>query len=153
MMSMRQWERSMPRSAIIFSFALLIGTTLVATAAPSSNPVWLFSLFGVKGEALGEFTLELTGEPADTCVSGEWKKARVLRNSVQWLADRLEQNDYFPTYIIEGGSFQVQLNPPGLCDAYTTLSGKISGNEARGEYLSEGMFGGEALGTFRASRQ
>ena len=147
-----QAERGMSKSGILVVVALLCVAAGSALWASADHPVWSISVVGLKGKASGTFTLELTDEKADTCMSGDWKKARVVQSSFQPLTKRLEAKDYFPTYEADGEVLTIQLNSPGLCDAYELLSGKFSGREGRGDYSSEGLFGGTALGTFTAKR-
>jgi len=107
---------------------------------------------GLKGEALGSFTLELTDESAETCMGGVWKKGRVVQTSFQPLTERMKAKDYFPTYDADGEVLTIQLNPPDLCDAYVLLRGKFSGEEASGDYHAWGFGGSTPLGTFTAKR-
>ena len=141
------------RGLILAFIAVLNIVGFAVPAASDSNPVWVISLLGVKGEALGTMTFELTTEPAKSCLSGEWKKVRVLQNSVQTLSDWFTMNDYYPSYSLDDGFFSIQLNMPGWCDAYRMLTGKLSDHEVSGEYTSDGMFGGTSLGTFTARKQ
>jgi hypothetical protein len=133
--------------------ALLCSTPIVAQAESATGPIWSINVVGLKGEPLGTVTLELTDEGARTCMSGDWKKARLIQSSFQSPTKQLETKDYFPTYEANGQTVTIQLNPPGLCDAYLMLSGKFSGNDGNGDYNSLGLGGVRPLGTFTAKRQ
>jgi hypothetical protein len=69
------------------------------------------------------------------------------------LSTLVDDKSYFPTYETDGQSLTIQLNSPGLCDAYSMLSGKFTKREGSGEYYSEGLEGVNRLGTFTAERQ
>jgi hypothetical protein len=152
----------MKASAILLSLA---SVALPAMAQTANNPhpaalaelatrsVWSISVVGLKGESLGAFTLQLSDESTDTCMSGQWKKARLLQSSFQSLSKRVDDKDSFLTYEIDGQVLTIQLNSPRLCDAYVMLSGKFSEREGKGEYFSEGLGGANHLGTFTAVRQ
>ena len=124
-----------------------------ALAASATHSVWSINVVGLKGESLGTFTLELLDESTDTCMSGEWKKARLIQSSFQSLPKRVDDQGYFPTYETNGQNLTIQLNSPRLCDAYVMLSGKFTEREGRGEYFSESLGGANHLGTFTAERQ
>lgn len=152
----------MKPSAILLS---LVSVALPAMAQPVSNPspaisaasvthsVWSINVVGLKGELLGTFTLELSDESTDTCMSGEWKKARLVRSSFPALPNPVDSKSYFPTYESDGQTLTIQLNSPRLCDAYLMLSGKFTDREGKGEYFSESLGGANHLGTFTAERQ
>ena len=142
----------MSKDRIVFVVALLF-TPIAAQAAPATGSVWSIKVVGLKHESLGAVTLELTDENARTCMSGEWKKARLISSSFQSPAKRFETKDYFPTYEINGQTLTIQMNPPGLCDAYLFLSGKFSDREGKGDYDALGLGGAIPLGTFTAKRQ
>jgi hypothetical protein len=142
----------MSRGRITFIVALLL-TFIAAPAASAAGPVWSINVFGLKGEALGTVTLELTDEDARTCMSGEWKKARLVKSSFQSPTKRYETRDYFPTYEADGQTLTIQMNPQGLCDAYLFFIGKFSDREGKGDYKALGLGGATPLGTFTAKRQ
>jgi hypothetical protein len=146
---------------------LIASLALPAMAQPASNPVsppaalaasapgsvWSINVVGLKGESLGTVTLELSDESARTCMFGEWRKARLIQSSFQSLAKQFETKDYFPTYETNGQTLTIQLNPPGLCDAYLFLSGTFTERDGKGDYVAEGLGGASPLGTFTAKRR
>jgi len=140
------------KSGILVVVALSCVAAVAALWASAGHAVWSISVIGLKGEALGTLTLELTGESADTCMGGDWKKIRVVQTSFQPVAERMEAIDYFPTYEADGEVLTIQLNRPDICDAYELLSGKFSGREGRGDYSTLGLGGGTRLGTFAAKK-
>ncbi len=135
--------------AVVAVLCVAAGAALWASAG---NAVWSISVVGLKGEALGTFTVELTDESAQSCMSGDWRKVRVVQSTFQPLTTHLESKDYYPSYEADGEVLTIQLNSPGLCDAYVFLGGTFSGREGRGDYRTMGLDGGEPLGTFTAKR-
>lgn len=138
---------------LLVVIALLFVAPIAAQAASAEGPVWSISVVGLKGEPLGTITLELTDEKADTCMSGEWKKARLIQSSFPSLVTEFETKDYFPTYEAKGHVLTIQLNPPGLCDAYLFLSGHFTERDGKGDYRTFGLGYGNSLDTFTAKRQ
>lgn len=149
---------------------LTASLTLPALAQPASNSflapaatprsIWSINIVGLKGEPLGAITMELSGESARTCMSGEWKKVRVIESSFPSLKDQARINgeqfgikEIFPTYRTDGQIVVVQLNPPGLCDAYELLSGQFTERDGRGDYVAMGLRGIIPMGTFSAKRR
>jgi len=147
------------KAATVLSLVYFVSPAMVQAASnipPAtslSRSVWSINVVGLKGEPSGTFTLELTDEGTDTCMSGEWKKARLIQSSFQVIPNPSDDKGYFPTYEVDGQTLTIQLNSPGLCDAYLMLSGKFTEREGRGKYFSESLFGGHHLGTFTAKRQ
>ena len=143
----------MSKVDIIAVAALLCFTHLAAHAAPAQ--VWSVSVIDLKSEPLGTVTLELTDESTHTCMAGkEWKKARVIDSSFPSLARLFETKGYFPTYTEDGPhAITIQLNPSTLCDGYLFLGGKFTEHEAKGDYFTFNMHGGDKLGTFTAKKQ
>ncbi|HSC17666.1 MAG TPA: hypothetical protein VLC74_02020 [Rhizomicrobium sp.] len=142
---------SLPWPAMAQPAGNAIPAIAMAAAAPGS--VWSINVVGLKGEPLGTITLELLDEGADTCMSGEWKKARLMQSSFHSPAQQFETGDYFPTYETHGPSVTIQLNPPGLCDAYLFLEGKFTEHDGKGDYVGLSLGGTKPLGTFTARRQ
>lgn len=131
---------------IAFIVALWCLTPVAAQAEPSTEPVWSIVVVGLKGEPLGRLTLELTDQPAPTCMSGDWKRARILSSS-------FHEGTEFLAFEREGQVLTIQLNQPGLCDAYSLLSGKFSANEGKGNYTTLSIVAAKPLGTFTAKRR
>jgi hypothetical protein len=124
-----------------------------ALAASATRSVWSIDVVGLKGESLGAFTIELSDESTGTCMSGQWKKARLISSSFQLFSKLVDDKSYFPTYETDGQTLTIQLNSPRLCDAYVMLSGKFTERDGRGEYFSESLGGANHLGTFTAEKQ
>lgn len=110
-------------------------------------------MLGLKGEPLGSFKIELLEEDTDTCMSGHWKKARLIQSSFQLLTQTIGDKAYFPTYEANGEKLTIQLNPPRLCDAYVMLEGKFTKRKGKGEYFGMGLGRVDRLGTFTAEKQ
>ena len=144
-------------AGIIFSVfvALLVPVRSAngAEPAPAPGSVWSISIVDLKGKSLGTITLELTDESTHTCMSGEWKKTRLISSSFQSPEKALESKEYIPTYETEGQTLTIQLNPPNLCDAYLFLTGKFTERDGKGDYTTYGLGGGIPRGKFTAKRQ
>jgi|SRR3954471_15543986 hypothetical protein len=143
----------MSKDRILVIVALLCFSPVAAQAESVTGSVWSISVLGLKGESLGTITLGLTDESARTCMSGEWKRARLISSSFQSPAKQFETGDYFPTYETKGQILTIQMNPPGLCDAYLFLKGKFTEHEGKGDYVALGLGGATPLGTFTAKKR
>jgi hypothetical protein len=139
--------------ALLLSFWSADSAETGREAASALGAVWSINVVGLKGESLGAVTLELTDESARTCMSGDWRKAHLIQSSFQSPTKQFETKEYFPTYEANGQVITIQLNPPGLCDAYLFLSGNFSEREGMGDYNASGLGGVTRLGTFTAKRQ
>ncbi len=112
-------------------------------------------MFGLKGESLGNFTIELSDEiGARSCGGGFLKKARLMQNSVQSVAKEAETKGYFPTYWAHGERLMIELDQPGVCDGGLVVEGKFAPREGKGDYfsVSRGNFR-HPLGTFTAVKR
>ena len=100
-----------------------------------------------------------TDKEVQTCVDGNWKRATMISTSVQhppplqhWYTKESEGGaGLYPAYLIEGQNLWVLLNAP-VCDNDWALRGVISSDGATGTFKTEGLFGGEILGSFTAQR-
>jgi hypothetical protein len=154
--------------------ALLIPAVLVACASralqysdlakletPAAWAVaseWTIHIVGRKRAEVGDLTLALTGEEVSTCAGGGWKRAVLIATSIEhpplkhWYATRDDWGEgLYPAYLIEGQNLWVLLNAP-ICDDDLALRGVLTSDGARGKFVTEGMFGGETLGSFVAER-
>lgn len=108
-------------------------TPLAAETVPAPESVlgtWEFTVTGKDGTRIP--VIQLTDTPSDTCISGEWFRAKVVSAGGLKLSD--------PAYTYSGGRLEVLLTN-GLCDAYTSLTGTVSGAQFNGEHVSYGLFG------------
>ena len=129
------------------TFLLLIASALVAagcSTSPSTSATTTASSFAPES-VLGtwEFTItgdgsahkpvfRLTDDPAETCLSGDWFRAKVVS------ADDLNLSD--PAYTYSSGRLELLL-VNGLCDSYRSLIGTVSDAQFSGEHVSYGLYG------------
>jgi hypothetical protein len=129
--------------------------TPAAWTVPSE---WTIHIFGRKREDYGVLTLALTGEAVVTCDGEGWKRAAVIATSIEhpplkhWYATREELGEaLYPAYLIDGQNLWVLLNAP-MCDNDWALRGVLTSDGASGKFVTEGMLGGETLGSFVAEK-
>lgn len=115
---------------------------LINTNKPSLTPApetmlgtWEFTTTDKDGIRKSAF--QLSDAPADTCISGQWFRAKVIS------AGGLKPSD--PAYTYSNGRLELLLTN-GLCDAYTSFVGTVSGAQFDGTYVSYGLFGGTEHG-------
>ena len=128
-----------------------VSTATQVAASPGS--IWSINVVGLKGEPLGTVKLEFLNENVRTCMEGKWKRARLVESSFPSIAKLFGTKDDFPTYEENGQNLRIQLNPPGLCDAYLFLHGRFTEQGGKGDYLALGLGGAKFLGAFTAKRQ
>jgi hypothetical protein len=147
-------------TAVLVSLVLMAGCAsetelsenLTSQPAPDqwTTPSTLrFRAFDSDRKPLGTFTLELTNEPARTCVSGGgWRRAKPIDSNLSvmpldvWWRDQ----NLSPSYQISGRHLSVLLNGGNICDAYPEVSAELTATGARG-YLGEGgIYGGRKYG-------
>ncbi len=100
---------------------------------------------------MGTLTIELTDETVKTC-AGEWKKVRLIQSSFPSFDQQFKTREWWPTYRVFGEETSVQLNAPGLCDAWRVLNGKFAARDGSGDYTAVGRGGPRPLGTFTAKK-
>ena len=124
-----------------------------ALAAWAPGSVWSINLVGLKGEALGNFTIQLLAESGDWSCGGPERKARLIQSSIRSiaLAREFETKGYFPTYRADGARMTIQLTH--VCDYGLYLSGTFTGREGKGDYVESSRGHGKTLGTFTAKRR
>jgi hypothetical protein len=111
---------------------------LAAQPTPSewrAGSEWSFTSpqFGSRRSSI--FRFRVTDEPASACLGGTWHRLINLDSSAAT-----------PAYSLDGRSLTILLST-GLCDAYDTLSGELSGGTFTGTRNQKSMFcSGEAKG-------
>ena len=132
----------------------LLATTLLASGCSTPPPVatvpppesvlgtWEFTVSDKDGPR--NPVIRLTETPSDTCISGDWFQAKVVS------ADGLKFSD--PTYTYSDGRLEVLLTS-GLCDAYTSFIGTVSGTQFNGAHVSYGLFGSTEHGKVVGARR
>lgn len=113
----------------------------VLTARPGDN--WTVVEFNDSGENVRTLGLKLTGELADTCISGNWRKAKVVSDPAHYTRE--------PAYVLSENRLEILLNT-GLCDAYDSYIFDKDASLGRGEHVAYGMLGGKTLGRVVAYR-
>ncbi|MCF7223790.1 hypothetical protein [Marilutibacter chinensis] len=113
----------------------------VLTVAPGDS--WTVVEFNESGESVRTLGLELTSEPAETCISGDWRKVKVVSDPARYTRD--------PAYIVSVNRIEILLNT-SLCDAYDSYIFDKDANFGLGEHVAYGMFGGKTLGRVVAYR-
>jgi hypothetical protein len=105
------------------------------------------------GKPLGSFTLELTSDPARTCLGGEWRKAipRAADLAVPELSRWWKDEAEWPAYQITGRLLDVELNGGEVCDDYITVLAELRDADARGFLESSGLGGSTRLGIVTVS--
>jgi hypothetical protein len=122
-------------------------------AEPAPGSVWSINVIGLKGEPLGNLTIQLLNESGNwSCGGREWK-ARLIQNSVRSvaLAREFETKSYFPTYRTNGA--RLTINFAHVCDYSLYLSGNFTAREGKGDYAESKRGSKETLGTFTAKRR
>lgn len=158
------------RAALLPALVLLAGacssqkldfSRLSAETTPGAwktGTQWTFVVTGLKREVRGGIILVLLDEPAKTCSSGDWKRARIVSTTVHdpplttWYGEPHGMlGGLYPAYEIHGRYLHVLLNAP-ICDNDWTLRGELTEQGATGFWATEGMLGGEQIGYFMAVR-
>lgn len=92
---------------------------LAAQPTPSSwhpGATWGFRIGDEKLGTSSTTSLQVTDEPAKTCMSGEWKSLHVVKESAAVMHE--------PAYLIEGRNLRILVWNLG-CDRYDMLTGTI----------------------------
>jgi hypothetical protein len=103
--------------------------------APGSR--WRFTVADI-GKPSRDVTFVVTDEPAETCISGTWKRLNISGDS----ALRLDQ----PAYSVSGRNLQILLSTD-LCDAYNMLVGALQDGSFSGAHRFTGLGGSHDFGT------
>ncbi|MEL7185397.1 MAG: hypothetical protein AAFN50_03035 [Pseudomonadota bacterium] len=137
---------------ILICFACVIMASGCASSAPSEyqilassptpqiwkeSPKWQFHFIDPDGNWLGSMDLMFGEEQADTCTSGDWGKATVLRSSVKefamtGFAFTGSGGDSDVAYEINGANLWIDLHAR-ICDSNIMLQGKLLESGATGE--------------------
>lgn len=101
------------------------------------RPIWQFHLVDPDGNWLGSMDLMFSEEQADTCTSGDWRIATLLRSSVKVFAKTgaaftVWGGDSEVAYEINGANLWIDLHAR-LCDSNIMLQGKLLETGAIGE--------------------
>jgi len=130
---------------------------LETPAAWREGGAWTFHVVGTHRQDIGDLTLRLTDQAAQTCNGDGWRRAEVLATSIEspplnhWSGAGAGTPGPYPAYLIEGRNLWLLLNAP-ICDNDWTMRGALKDHGAEGTFGTEGMLGGERLGTFVATK-
>jgi hypothetical protein len=114
----------------------LAGCSSVAMHDHAKNMI-SFSEADNDGHPARQLSFILTNEPTKTCIAGDWKKARVVRDVSAYTRN--------PAYKLENGSLEVLLINQ-MCDAYDSYVGELSNGRFQGEHVAYGLEFNKALG-------
>ena len=98
---------------------------------------WKFTIQDLQHRAIGSLTVRFTGDEAESCMSGDWKRVEV--------ADFESSGEPgFPgreplAYLIVEDNLIIGRNE--ICDAYVMLQGELKPNGLAGDYFSLGLEG------------
>ena len=90
------------------------------------------------GKQARTLRLALSEKPAETCLAGQWKAARVLDDPSGYTRR--------PAYKIEGNHLEVLLINE-LCDSYDSYAGTLTGSSFTGEHVLYGLGYNIVVGT------
>jgi len=148
------------KAGIVVAFVVSLALPAIAqpankipAEAPPAPSIWSIDILGLKGESLGNFTIQLLGESCNWAVcESRVRKARLLQSSVQSpaLTREFEAKGYFPTYRVENKRLTILLNH--YFDFGLLLSGPFTAREGKGDYIEWKRGSRSRLGTFTARR-
>jgi len=106
-------------------------------AAWHTGAIWDFVLYRGRWKRDDALSFQLTDEPADTCIGGEWKQLRVISDP--------SQSTRSPAYLVEGRNLSILLST-GVCDAYNQLNGVLDARGFLGKHEASGLMHGALHG-------
>jgi hypothetical protein len=108
--------------------------------------VWTFVSTRKRGET-ESFTFRVTGEIAQTCSSGTWRKLEVIRGRIP----QVEGGRTQPAFTVEGSFLWISLLAP-WCDIDDDIRGGVDRSTFTGDRSQGGMMGSDIIGTVRGWR-
>jgi hypothetical protein len=145
-------------ASIIASVVLLLSADAASPDAPERTPSrwslpgdWTFALTDAQHHSLGQLSLNLTDEVAETCSGGLWRRAQ-LKSSTLSLLDlkaAYAHGEFFPAYKIQGRQLDLELLAPS-CEDSLVLSGTLGEEGAEGGFSAVGPHDNRTLGSFSA---
>ena len=122
------------------TFALLgfICVSAACAHTSTSDAAAIAVAESVNGKSARTLRLMLSATPAETCIAGEWKAARVIDDPSGYTRR--------PAYKIEGDHLEVLLVNE-LCDSYDSYAGTLSGSSFTGEHVLYGLGYSKVVGT------
>ena len=148
----------MLRIAIIAVCALITGSGCADDSRPpimvsdhDTRPVdprlsgeWRLRIDNLQGQAITTLDVRFIGDPAESCMGGDWKQVVVLSHSTS-------DASFFPvseplSYELENDKLTIGRNR--VCDAYLHLTVDLSNPGVSGNYRGFGLGSGKLLGHF-----
>lgn len=116
---------------------------------------WQFHIVGPDGNWLGSIDLTFGQEKIDTCNSGEWRKATLLRATADVFglsgpAFTASGGNSQVAYSINGATLRIDLHAR-LCDSNSMLQGRLLETGSIGRVYHSTMVGGSELGSYTAA--
>ena len=124
-------------SSLMLVLVVLAGCGGVTTRDRAKNLISFTETNG-GGHQVRQLSFILTNESAKTCISGDWKKAKVVKD-----VDAYTNN---PAYTLENGKLEVLLVNQ-MCDAYDSYVGDLSNGHFHGDHVAYGLGFNKALGS------
>jgi hypothetical protein len=125
---------------ILLSFILSFSLFSIGCASFSHNshPTVTFLEADTSGKVVRNLRVQLTDSPADTCISGDWKKVKVISDS--------SSSTRVPAYTWHDDKLEVLLVNM-VCDGYDSYIGTVADGIFQGEHVTYGLGFNKTLGT------
>ncbi len=89
------------------------------------------------GQRTRDLAFELTSQPAETCIAGNWKRANAVHDRGKYTRKS--------AYTLEDGRLEVLLINE-MCDSYDSYVGQLSNGVFTGDHVAYGLGFSESLG-------
>jgi hypothetical protein len=109
-----------------------------------TNETWDFVETDAKGAVTRRLRFAFTAAEAETCISGNWHRAKLLSATDRQVSS--------PAYTYESGRLELLLSSE-LCDSYSSYIGQIDSDSFAGAYVTYGMFGSTEHGKVTGTRR
>lgn len=112
--------------------------TQAAPPAWKAGSKWAFTANDAKGHLERSVVFRITDEPAQTCISGQWKRLEVVSEDAPFTRH--------PAYSLEGRNLSILLTNE-LCDAYYEFNGELDERGFSGRHETSFPGGGRTYGS------
>lgn len=123
-------------SVFILVLVVFAGCAGVTTRDRTKNLI-SFTEEDSAGHPVRQLSFILTNEPVKTCISGDWKKAKAIKDVAAYTNN--------PAYTLENGKLEVLLINQ-MCDAYDSYAGELSNGQFHGTHVAYGLGFNKTLG-------
>lgn len=123
------------RKLIVLTALFAVAAGCAVFAAPKHGVI-TFVESSDKGQ-VRTLKIGLTDAPAKTCLSGDWRAAKVLEDPARYTRK--------PAYELQGKNLELLL-VNGVCDGYDSYVGKLEGTAFKGEHVAYGLGHNRTLG-------